>query len=116
MTDFDVYPELEREAPVWARFAFLGLSNALVTFLLCAFVLEIKAAAAGVLLLIGLLAVPCVTAAAVASYSARARMAPLSALASVGYFTLLLAFGVAIELGTLWALVQIYWGGPQIGA
>jgi hypothetical protein len=116
MSELDLSAELQSEAPVWARFAFLGFANALATFLLCAVALAINTVAGGVLLLVGLLLVPCLTAAVVASYSGRARMAPLTALASAGYFMLLLAFGVAIELGTLWALVQIYWGSPQFGA
>ncbi len=116
MSNFDIYPEFQRRSPLWPRLLLLGLSNAFATFLLCSLVLQITGPAGGVLLVVGLAGVPCVTATVVARSSARDRPTALSAAASAGYFTLLLAFGIATEVATVWALLEIFWRGPQFGA
>ncbi len=116
MTDFDISHEFEPDAPLWVRLVLLAFGNALAMFLLCALVLSLEYPAGGVIFLVGLLALPACAAAVAAKSSARSRPIPLSAHAAAGYFALLYAFGLAIELGLLIALVAIFWNPGQLGA
>ena len=95
------------------RWLFLALSNAGATFLLCLLLLGVPGPAGIVVFDVGLAVVPAVTAAVMARSS---RVVPSSTAASVAYFALLFAVGVAIELATIWLLLEIFWRGPQLGA
>ena len=116
MSELDLSPESKLEVPRWIPWLVLGLSNAGATFLLCVALLELPEPAGRVLFAIGLAAMPGAAATVAVRSSPRDRGARSSALAIAGYFALLFAIGVAIELATLWALLDVFWSGPQLGA
>lgn len=77
----------------------LGFGNALAALILC-----ISDTTGGTLLMVGLAVVPFVTTTVFAWYAKSEGSGPLRA----GHFALLLAFGFAIELATVWGLLEMF--------
>lgn len=116
MSTLELRSESKRNASPCPQWLFLLLGNACAPFALCVLLLQIPSPVGSLLFVIGFAAVPAVTAAAVAGSATRDHVPPSSRAARAAYFVLLFAVGVAIELAALWALLEVFWRGPQLGA